>query len=339
MKPSLTISRTLGIFSLPSTMLLLSCLVLVHAAPASARGHSTGNYVALGLANAYGTADRLVSTRQIASVSQTVAASGDPAEIYYPDLPMSGAAPARAFPPVILLQGAQVDRQYYSQFAQELARYGFVIIVPDHVSSIFGSGLFAEMNVITNALAHLQAETTDLNSPLYGIVDTTRAGVSGHSFGSAAALFALANFCTFPFCDPSEGFQLPPEIKAAALVAGNSGAVDLDTMGIPTALLIGDLDTGLANSRATYATLEPPRAFVLLSDANHYGLNDVNQPPNAQVREGEASQNTPQAISASRFAQWSGLFLRTYLYGDQQARRQIYESGGDANTSVTGTEN
>jgi predicted dienelactone hydrolase len=319
-------------------MLLLSCLALLSAERAQAQGYSTGIDVAPGVANAYGTGDKLLPTRQIVSVSQTIAANGDPADIYFPDLPARGRSPARAFPPVILLQGAQVARQYYSQFAQELARYGFVVIVPDHVSSIFGSGLFSEMNVITNALAHLQAETTDVNSPLYGVVDTTRAGLSGHSFGSATALFALASFCTFPFCDPAEGFQLPPEIEAAALVAGNSGAIDLDTMGIPTALLIGELDTGLEDSQATYATLEPPRAFVLLSDANHYGLNDVDQPPKAQVREGEASQNTPQAITASRFAEWSGLFLRAYLYGDQQARRQVYESGGDANTVVIGVE-
>jgi dienelactone hydrolase len=339
MKISLTDCPASLNFGVRGGALLLCCLALLSAGHAQDRGYSGGFKVATRAPNAYGTAGKLLPTRKIASVSQTIRASGDPADIYYPDLPARGAAPRRAFPPVILLQGAEVDRQYYSQFAQELARYGFVIIVPDHVSSIFGSGLFSEMNVITNALAHVQAETTDSHSPLFGIVDASRAGLSGHSFGSATALFALANFCTFPFCNPNEGFQLPPEIKAAALVAGNSGAFDLDTTGTPTALLIGDLDTGLANSRATFETLEPPRAFMLLNDANHYGLNDVDQPPNAQVREGEASQNTPQAITASRFAEWSGLFLRVYLYGDQQARRRIYKSGGDANTTVTGTEN
>jgi len=277
----------------------------------------------------------LIPTELIDSVAQAIAASGDPADLYYPNPSNHNPAASKGFAPVILLQGAQVDKQYYSQYAQELARYGFVVIVPNHVSSIFGSGLFAEMNVITDSLAHVYAETQDPESPLYGIVDTTRAGLTGHSFGSAAALFALANFCTFPFCAPEEGFQLPAEIKAAALVAGNAGSIVLDTQGVPIALLIGDLDTGLATSKATYETLQPPRAFIEVHGANHYGLNDVAQPPDAAVREGEASQTIPQAITASRLAQWSGLFLRAHLYKDQKAWRRIFRSDGDDYVTVT----
>jgi dienelactone hydrolase len=276
-----------------------------------------------------------LSTELIASVAQSIAASGDPADLYYPNPPNRNPAATKRFPPVILLQGALVDKQYYSQYAQELARYGFVVIVPNHVSSIFGSGLFAEMNVITDSLAHVYAETQDPESPLYGIVDTTRAGLTGHSFGSATALFALANFCTFPFCAPEEGFQLPAEIKAAALVAGNAGSIVLDTQGVPIALLIGDLDTGLANSKATFERLQPPSAFIEVHGANHYGLNDVAQPPDAAVREGEASQTIPQAITAGRLARWSGLFLRAHLYNDQNAWRQIFRSDGDDYVTVT----
>ena len=324
--------------ALVSTCLLLALAGALDVPAAFAAPPGSPSIPPLGATGSagYGLGQRLVPTQNINSVAQKITASGDHADIYYPDLPIHGASVHR-LPPVILLQGAQVDKQYYSQFAQELARYGFVVIVPNHVSRLFGSGLFAEMNVITDTLAHVKAETMDPDSPLYDIVDTTRAALSGHSFGSAAALFALASYCTFPFCDTQEGFQLPSEIKAAALIAGNSGAIDLDTQGLATALLIGDLDTGLEESAAAYETLEAPRAFIVVHGANHYGLNDVAQPPEAQVRAGEASQTLPQSITASRFAHWAGLFLRAQLYRDKRAARRIYESGGDDDVTVTAT--
>ena len=238
------------------------------------------------------------------------------------------------FPLVIFLQGALVDKKYYSRFAQELASHGFVVAVPNHPRSSFGGDLYTEMQVILDVLEHERSEGRRPGSPLFDIVDTNRVGLGGHSFGAATGLFAIANFCTFPFCEPEKGFILPAEIKAAALVAGNSGTLDLDTSLVPTALLIGDLDTGFAATQATYETLELPRALIEVSGANHFGLNDIEQPPGSQERPGEASQTIPQAITATRFAYWSAVFMRAHLLRDRLAWKAIYESGGDATTRV-----
>jgi predicted dienelactone hydrolase len=64
---------------------------------------------------------------RIARYTTTVSADGDPADIYYPVVPK----PARVkFPIVLLLQGALVDKADYANFATQVARYGFIIVVP-----------------------------------------------------------------------------------------------------------------------------------------------------------------------------------------------------------------
>lgn len=278
---------------------------------------------------------RLIPSANISAVEQTLPTTGDPATIYYPDLAPRLRGSYGTYPVVIMMQGARVLRKYYSQYARELARYGFVVVVPDHTSSILGQLGFTEFTVITDSLTRLELETSNPDSPLYGIVDTTKAALSGHSFGTAAALFAIGDICIFPFCPPDSGFVLPSAVQAAAVLAGNAGTLDIDSTGIPVAIIVGDIDTGRDDGARTYEILEPPRAFIELRDANHYGLNDIDQPPEASVREGEASQITPQSISAARFGQWAGIFLRAHLYGDQRAWRRIYVSGGDANATIT----
>lgn len=277
------------------------------------------------------------AARQIASVRQQIPASGDETDVYFPAV-NAGKNRVRGnrFPLVIFLQGALVDKKYYSRFAQELASHGFVVAVPNHPRSSFGGDLYTEMQVIIDVLEHERAENDRTDSPLYGIIDTNRVGLGGHSFGAATGLFAIANFCTFPFCEPDTGFVLPTEIKAAALVAGNSGTLDLDTSSVPTALLIGELDTGLAATRATYETLELPRALIEVRDANHFGLNDIDQPPGSQERPGEASQTTPQSITATNFAYWSGVFLRAHLLRERRAWKAVYGSEGDETAAVEG---
>ena len=55
---------------------------------------------------------------------------GDEADVYYP-VPEFSAAD-ETFPLVAVLQGAFVDKQFYSEFGMQLARFGFVVVIPDH---------------------------------------------------------------------------------------------------------------------------------------------------------------------------------------------------------------
>ena len=267
-----------------------------------------------------------VPVREVISLSQTIAVSGDPADIYYPN--PSGSAAGHQFPVFLLLQGGLVDKTYYSQFAQAVASYGFIVVVPNHPT------LFTDMHVITEVLDHMKLEAVDNQSPLFGLVDTESLVVSGHSYGGVSALFAINSFCNF-FCDPQRGFERPPELKAVVVYGSSAGALDIENTGIPTAIIVGDLDTGQENFENTFATLESPRAFITIHNANHFGLTDISEPPGASIDPEEEAQPLPQSITATRFAYWTGQFLRTYVFYDWLAWWTLTGTGGDEFTTVT----
>jgi predicted dienelactone hydrolase len=56
----------------------------------------------------------------------------DAADIYYPIL-SSTDSNQNSLPIALFLQGALVDKSDYSTFANTVARYGFVVIVPNHI--------------------------------------------------------------------------------------------------------------------------------------------------------------------------------------------------------------
>jgi len=276
-----------------------------------------------GIAFATSASPPTVPVLEIRSVAQTIAASGDPAEIYYPD--PAGSAAGYRFPVVVYLQGAKVDKQYYSQFAQQLSTYGFIVVVPNH------PGLFTSAMLIIEAFDHLKLEDIDPDSPLYGIVDTNTLVASGHSFGGAAALASVNNFCIG--CSPEDVFVRPVELKAVVVTAGNTGDVDLDNEGIPMAIVVGDLNNSQEKYDQTYASMKQPRALMHVHGANHFGMADIPEPPGALIPD-EVDQSIPQSITATRFAHWAGLYLRTWLYYDFVAWWQL-KSGGDEFVTVT----
>ncbi len=275
---------------------------------------------------------------QIRSYPLQLAASGEPADVYYPaPRTVSRRVYVDRFPLVVMLQGALVDKEYYSQFAQGVARFGFVVVVPNHTSSMLGgAALFTEASVIRDVLETMRTQDAAADSPVFRIIDTQRMGLAGHSFGGVTGLLAAANVCGFPFCNAANGFQRPAELQAAVLVGTYLG-MDVDTSGIPVALLAGDQEATLPRIRETLENLEPPRALMLVRGANHFGLCDTGAPPGAQINPDESPQALPQAITAAQFARWTGLFLRAHLHRDPAARKQVYRSGGDDAVEIIAT--
>lgn len=266
--------------------------------------------------------------QQISSYSLTIADSGDEADIYYPDLPDEPKATTLGrFPIVLMSQGAMVDKEYYSTLAATVARYGFIVVVPNQRNAQLGEELrYAEMSTIGEVLAQMQQEDLDPNSPVFGTANTNKLALMGHSFGGVSSIFAAANFCGFPFCDLDAGFVRPPELKALVLTSSNSGSFDLDTTGVPVAIIGGSEESGREKQLATYQTLEPPKAFITIEGGNHYGMCDANVPPGALALEGETDQLVPQSITAARYGHWAGLWLRAHVRNDQRAANRIFSA-------------
>ena len=57
-----------------------------------------------------------------------VGANNDPTDIYCP----AGIDSTARLPMALLLQGGRCGKQYYSMFAREVAKYGFIVAVPNH---------------------------------------------------------------------------------------------------------------------------------------------------------------------------------------------------------------
>ena len=283
--------------------------------------------------------------------------SGDEADVYFPRV-RNCRRHADEFPLVPMLSGGLVEKGMYSMFAKRLASYGFVVVVTNHYQ-ILGppppqggpppAQLFTALSVITDVLEGMQLADADPDSPLYRIVDTENMGLSGHSFGGGAALYAVEGTCRFPFCGPPPApgppgpdipWPRPPQLKAAALYGTHTVPPppappivdDIDTSAVPTMIIQGEGDD-LDLATATYELFEDPRALVEMAGYNHYGITNIQNPPTNTPDPYE--QTVSQRRSTKRIAQWAALWFRAHLQGDPIATALVFDSGGVKEATVT----
>lgn len=258
----------------------------------------------------------------VVKYSTTIRTNGDPADVYVPVAP--GLASDTGYPIALVLQGANVDKSFYAGFAGTLAAHGFVVVVPNHVG-LFGLGLFADLSEIADVLAHMNAESSKPTSPVAGIVDTSSIVLVGHSFGGAAALYAARETCAFPFCFGD--FRRPPELRGVVVYGTALGApwpdgplpalADGDT---PIAVMRGALDgvTSCTDVAETFDSLQDrPKVLITVLGANHFGINDVNNPPGTVVDVNSPALGQQESVRA--IARHSAMFLRAYGLGDTVA--------------------
>lgn len=107
----------------------------------------------------------------------TISADSDPADVYYPVLPNS--APDQ-LPIALMLQGLLVDKAEYSSYAEKVASYGFVVVVPNNQRSVTTpngetiTGLVPDQQQVNDVLAQMKLEDADAASPIFKIVDTDK---------------------------------------------------------------------------------------------------------------------------------------------------------------------
>jgi dienelactone hydrolase len=279
----------------------------------------------------------------VTSYTTNLSTTNGAADIYFPN-PSDLKTGNYSFPVALLLQGANVDKSNYSNYASTVARYGFVVVVPNNERELapLGEGLFAETSQINTVLALLRSENSNPNSPVAGVVNTEELGLLGHSFGGSVGLSAIADVCLPRFC--STQTSLPSEVKAGAFyatgLARTPNVLPVEYIpinnSIPVALLKGTLDGVIPPfvTDGTYDNIQnPPKALITLTGANHYGITNTNNPSGSS-----SDRNIPtisQDVATETLARWSGLFLRASILNDKDAFNYIYFTGDVADPNVT----
>ena len=259
----------------------------------------------------------------------------DPADIYFPmTLALN---PHRDLLPIaLLLQGANVDKSNYSLLANILARYGFIVVVPNHLRKfppIPGLGkniLLPEQQQIINVLVYMKAENSDNSSPLFERSDLDKLVLIGHSMGGLVGLNAIEDKCNPPLC--FGGFTRPPALVGGVFYGTNlkghfgMSIHPIANAGIPTALIQGTLDSESKpkDTEATYQQIQDsPKALVTIVGANHYGITNTNNPVNPPgippIQAEPIAPTLDQERALESVARWSALFLRAHVMHDRGA--------------------
>ncbi len=279
----------------------------------------------------------------VTSYTTSITTSNGAADIYFPN-PSDLNTGDYSFPVALLLQGANVDKSNYSNYASTVAGYGFVVVVPNNERALppLGTGLFAETSLFNAVLAQMRTENSNPNSPVAGVVNTKKVGLLGHSFGGSVGLSAIADACLPRFC--STPFSLPDEVAAGAFyatgLARTPNVLPVEYIpinnSIPVALLKGTLDGVIPPfvTDGTYDNIQnPPKTLISLTGANHYGITNTNNPSGPSP-----DRNTPiipQDVAIETLARWSGLFLRASILDDKDAFNYIYFTGDATDPNVT----
>jgi len=272
--------------------------------------------------------------------------NNDPTDIYYPD----GMDGATRLPIALLLAGGRCGKQFYTMFASEVAKYGFIVAVPNHYTEywlgpMFTQGLFSEAYQMQDYIDYMKAQNDNSSSPLYKKADPEKLMMLGHSFGAACVIYAMQNNCIYPFCPEGTAYTRPAEMKAAALCGINSlprgkpfdyTIYPTYNMNMPLAIVNGRLDNNAqyAVTLQSYDLIaDPPKMFVSIMGANHYAMCNVNNPPAPGPGLGNGPGEDPNVptltheVSSEIAARWCALFLRAYGLGDEMARLYVEQNG------------
>lgn len=269
-----------------------------------------------------------------------------PTDYYFP----TDAEPGETFPIVAMLQGGNVDRGEYSNFATTVASHGYIVVVPDLSQTIQPPGapfpvtLLLTSQWVVNWVANdLTARNATVGDPLAGIVDTQNMGVVGHSAGAAAAVAAVDGGCYMPFCNPFiqappyfGNYARPASLKAAVLHGfqncdpSGGGCLYPNTAAVPSMIVNGSLDDAEAAEDA-YELFTPARGLVILDGLNHFGLTNENTPTSSNPE--VATVNS--SVSVGRTAQWTVHWLNTHLKGDTGSTSVLTNPAKRKHTKVT----
>ncbi len=222
------------------------------------------------------------------------------------DAPIDGSA---APYPVLMFSHGSCGYPLQSTFLMPvIASRGYVVIAPPHpgntINEFPSCGSPQEQidsaQEVIFALDQMLAASADSGSPFFGVLDPSRIGMSGHSFGGFTTYFVVAQ-------DPR--FKVAVPLAPAA--PGMNASLD-----VPSLLMLGTIDSviDLNTARQAYANSTSPKYKVEIEHAGHYAFSNLCFPspdcnPPTTLTQDEAHGNV---------LRWVIPFLERYLKGDDR---------------------
>lgn len=191
-------------------------------------------------------------------------------------------APARGgegpFPLVVFSHGHGAVRWQSTFYTVNLASHGYVVAAPDHVGDTLRDTARNALDATLVAFEYRPRDVSFLldlfeslpaNHALSGLVDASRVGVTGHSFGALTSLRVAAQ-------DPRVRAIVPqaPASADIALVGFPTGF----RLGIPAMIQAAHGDRTLPwgeNVPSTWDRLSAPRALLDITRGGHFTFSDL----------------------------------------------------------------
>ncbi len=153
--------------------------------------------------------------------------------VYYPAISAGQnsdvAVSSGPFPMIAFGHGFAMQASYYNSYYQHLASHGYIVIAPQFPDTQHGE----LAQDLLASIDWLRLSGSDSQSPLFGAVDTSRAGISGHSMGGGASLLAASYDSRIravaPMCPaettPSVIARMSQISGAVCIIAGSSDGI------------------------------------------------------------------------------------------------------------------
>jgi predicted dienelactone hydrolase len=240
----------------------------------------------------------------------------DPRLRAVPGAPVAAGGP---FPVVVFSHGADSSPVQSTFLTAHLASHGLVVAAPSHPGTTVDDCLGCGSNERQQAMIHdsalnrphevsaaldaLAAMRTDPSSLFFGALDTTHAGVIGHSWGGHTAVMAAAS-------DPR--FQAAVAMAPAVDQALEQTAPRLRTPVLVMGSRLDDITPFPAQERLfRRLPAGTPRFLLTFPLGGHTAYSEVCPLVTPGCRPGELGEAAHPLVSAFALA-----FLRVYLLGD-----------------------
>ncbi len=236
--------------------------------------------------------------------------------LYYPATVAGRDAPVDTsrgpYPAVTFGHGWMANPLEYRSTFECLAAQGYIVIAAASETEFFPSHVQLAEDM-RQCLTYLEQENARPASWLYGLVDTGRFGMAGHSMGGGASLLAAA----------ADGRIKAIVTLAPAETWPDSAIAAAADIHVPICYIVGSHDTFTpleTNAQPMYDNSNPPRELILLDGGYHSGFID----PDLNLRYDAGAMDHQLQLDLT----WERMvgFFDTYLKNDPLARPQLRNS-------------